>query len=108
MHKKVEVVESDLKLKHQLMRGSVFTFLRATFYRWASLWQETCPDLDKGPRVLAVGDLHVENFGTWRDTEGRLVWGVNDFDEVAPRSPSHERHLPQAREWARPRRRCGC
>jgi hypothetical protein len=33
--------------------------------------------------VLAVGDLHVENFGTWRDKEGRLVWGVNDFDEVA-------------------------
>ena len=25
----------------------------------------------------------MENFGTWRDTEGRLVWGVNDFDEVA-------------------------
>jgi uncharacterized protein (DUF2252 family) len=33
--------------------------------------------------LLAVGDLHVENFGTWRDTEGRLVWGANDFDEVA-------------------------
>jgi uncharacterized protein (DUF2252 family) len=32
---------------------------------------------------MAVGDLHVENFGTWHDTEGRLVWGVNDFDEVA-------------------------
>jgi hypothetical protein len=25
----------------------------------------------------------VENFGTWRDAEGRLVWGVDDFDEVA-------------------------
>src|SRR5262249_31869607 len=22
-------------------------------------------------------------FGTWRDREGRLVWGVNDFDEAA-------------------------
>lgn len=32
--------------------------------------------------VLAVGDLHVENFGTWRDCEGRLVWGINDFDEA--------------------------
>jgi hypothetical protein len=30
-----------------------------------------------------VGDLHVENFGTWRDIEGRLIWGVNDFDEVS-------------------------
>jgi hypothetical protein len=28
--------------------------------------------------------LHVENFGTWRDTDGRLVWGVNDFDEAYP------------------------
>jgi hypothetical protein len=32
---------------------------------------------------LAVGDIHVENFGTWRDVDGRLVWGVNDFDEAA-------------------------
>ncbi len=32
--------------------------------------------------MRAVGDLHVENFSTGRDTEGRLVWGVNDFDEV--------------------------
>ena len=33
--------------------------------------------------VLSVGDLHLENFGTWRDADGRLVWGVNDFDEAA-------------------------
>ena len=56
--------------------------MRATFYRWLELWNERCPDLAKAPRVLAVGDLHVENFGTWRDAEGRLVWGINDFDEV--------------------------
>ncbi len=35
------------------------------------------------PQVLAVGDMHLENFGTWRDADGRLVWGVNDFDEAA-------------------------
>jgi hypothetical protein len=34
--------------------------------------------------VLAVGDLHIENFGTWRDLEGRLIWGVNDLDEAWP------------------------
>jgi hypothetical protein len=33
---------------------------------------------------MAVGDLHLENFGIWRDAEGRLVWGVNDFDEAHP------------------------
>jgi hypothetical protein len=80
--KHVDVVEADLGLKHKLMRDSVFVFLRGTFYRWAALWVQSVPDLAKAPRVLAVGDLHVENFGTWRDTEGRLIWGVNDFDEV--------------------------
>src|SRR5579862_5959605 len=71
----------DLHLKHELMAADVFSFLRATFYRWAAQWPEVCAELD-GPKVLAVGDLHVENFGTWRDAEGRLIWGVNDFDEV--------------------------
>jgi uncharacterized protein (DUF2252 family) len=65
------------------MATSLFAFLRATFYRRVPLWLEVCSDLAKVPQVLGVGDLHVENFGTWRDTEGRLVWGVNDFDEVA-------------------------
>jgi hypothetical protein len=83
LHKRIDVVEPDLKLKHEQMSSSLFAFLRATFYRWVPLWLEVCPDLTKAPRVLGVGDLHVENFGTWRDAEGRLVWGVNDFDEVA-------------------------
>src|SRR5215472_13775028 len=80
--KKIPLLADDLKLKHQRMAEGVFPFLRATFYRWAQLWPEVCPDLVKIPVVLGVGDLHVENFGTWRDSEGRLVWGVNDFDEV--------------------------
>jgi len=67
-------------LKHQAMKDDgPHGFLRATFYRWVQLWQQDGLD---GPGLLSVGDIHVENFGTWRDVEGRLVWGVNDFDEV--------------------------
>lgn len=77
------VVEADLRLKHERMAEEEFPFFRATFYRWAQLWPALCSDLAHAPHVLAVGDLHVENFGTWRDVEGRLVWGVNDFDEAA-------------------------
>ncbi len=72
----------DLEFKHQQMAADTFSFLRATFYRWAELWQEELAELGDAPRVLAVGDLHVENYGTWRDAEGRLIWGVNDFDEA--------------------------
>ncbi len=84
MRRQIAVVRPDLALKHRQMAAAPFPFLRATFYRWVDLWREACPDLLDGPRVLAVGDLHVENFGTWRDAEGRLVWGINDFDEAAP------------------------
>jgi Uncharacterized protein conserved in bacteria (DUF2252) len=80
--KKIPLIAADLELKHQRMTEGVFPFLRATFYRWAQLWSENCPELAAAPVVLAVGDLHVENFGTWRDSEGRLIWGINDFDEV--------------------------
>jgi hypothetical protein len=79
---RLPVLRSDLELKHRLMAADVFSFLRATFYRWAQQWPETCAELGAAPKVLAVGDLHVENFGTWRDAEGRLIWGVNDFDET--------------------------
>jgi uncharacterized protein (DUF2252 family) len=78
-----EIVADDLHDKDKKMRKDAFTFLRATYWRWAEEILELCPDLSDAPPVLAVGDLHVENFGTWRDAEGRLVFGVNDFDEAA-------------------------
>ncbi|HYL38160.1 MAG TPA: DUF2252 family protein [Bryobacteraceae bacterium] len=80
--KHIDLIEADLERKHAAMAEDVFPFLRATFYRWMQLWPEVCPEEQKAPHVLAVGDLHVENFGTWRDVEGRLVWGINDFDEA--------------------------
>jgi hypothetical protein len=81
---RTNIDQRDLRLKHTNMKADVFMFLRATYYRWAQIWPLVCPDLAKAPRVLAVGDLHIENFGTWRDIEGRLIWGVNDFDEAWP------------------------
>jgi hypothetical protein len=78
------VVSSDLRSKHEQMKESPFLFLRGTFYRWAQLWPAICAELFNAPKVLAVGDLHVNSFGTWRDAEGRLCWGVDDFDESYP------------------------
>ena len=78
-----DVVQSDLDHKHDRMTKSAFVFLRATYFRWARLMPELFPGLMDTPQVLAVGDIHLENYGTWRDQESRLVWGVNDFDEAA-------------------------
>jgi Uncharacterized protein conserved in bacteria (DUF2252) len=79
-----EVVPSDLRLKHEQMKQDPFLFLRGTFYRWAQMWPSVCTEVCGAPKVLSVGDLHVNSFGTWRDAEGRLCWGVDDFDEAYP------------------------
>ena len=76
----LEVVSKDLDRKHKRMRESPFVFLRGSYYRWLQRIDALAPEL-AGPPLACVGDLHVENFGTWRDAEGRLVWGINDFDE---------------------------
>jgi hypothetical protein len=78
-----KMVKSDIAFKHHRMKKSAFIFLRATYFRWARKIGDWCPELMDAPPVESVGDLHLENFGTWRDADGRLVWGVNDFDEAA-------------------------
>jgi hypothetical protein len=84
------IVATDLRLKHRRMDESPFVLLRGTFYRWLQHWTALDDDAIDAPRVLSVGDLHVENFGTWRDIEGRLIWGVNDFDEVCTLPYTHD------------------
>src|SRR2546426_3996454 len=88
---RIPLVKVDLELKHHAMSAGIFPFLRATFYRWAARWRALVGDVAAAPTVLAVGDLHVENFGTWRDAEGRLGGGGNDFHETWP--PPYTNHL---------------
>ena len=79
-----DLVEEDIERKHRKMAwDNAFPFLRATYWRWAETVLHVCGDAADAPAVLAVGDIHLENFGTWRDADGRLAWGVNDFDEAA-------------------------
>jgi hypothetical protein len=78
-----DLVKDDLKEKHKKMKDGAFPFLRATYWRWAEIAPDICKNLMDAPPILAIGDTHVENFGCWRDAEGRLVWGANDFDDAA-------------------------
>ena len=84
------LIPADLDAKHHQMSDDVMSFLRATYYRWAQTWPDVCKSLTTAPPVLAVCDLHVSNFGTWRDREGRLCWGVNDFDVASPLPYAHD------------------
>lgn len=85
----------ELDYKHALMadKKDPFPFFRGTYYRWAKQWHQAGEPWNDAPVVLAIGDAHLENFGTWRDSDGRLIWGVNDFDEAD--------YLPYTQDLAR-------
>jgi hypothetical protein len=80
----ISSVRDQLTEKHSQMAKDSIPFLRGTFYRWTQLFPEICRDAANAVSVLAIGDLHIASFGTWRDQFGRLIWGVHDFDESYP------------------------
>jgi hypothetical protein len=92
LEKQTPLLKSELELKHRKMAdpANPFPFFRGTYYRWIQHWSTLDKSFKSGPIVLSVGDLHLENFGTWRDLEGRLCWGVNDFDEIDDLPYTHD------------------
>ena len=61
---------------HAFYRGSACVF-------YADVTQDEDPYADdRSGRIWIHGDLHVENFGTYLNSDGRLVFDINDFDEA--------------------------
>jgi hypothetical protein len=86
----VAVQPAPLAVKHERMTESPFAFLRASYPRWLAQWRALGGSSRDALVTRSVGDVHIENYGTWRDREGRLVWGINDFDEAAPLPFTHD------------------
>jgi uncharacterized protein (DUF2252 family) len=78
-----KIDDAGLAEKREKIKAAPFPFLRGTFYRWPHHFAAVEPRIAEAARILSIGDTHIENFGTWRDEEGRHAWGVNDFDEAA-------------------------
>ena len=76
-----------LAMKYLKMRASPFVFLRATCH----LYYAQLPDaaaLRKAPAAWVCGDLHLENFGSYKGDNRLVHFDINDFDEgvLAPAS----------------------
>ena len=72
------------RTKFRKMAADPFAFYRGSaclFYAdMATMEDQWCDE--KTSRVWIQGDLHAENFGTYMDSAGRIVFDVNDFDEA--------------------------
>ena len=70
-----------LAMKYKLMRGSPFVFLRGTCHLfYARLPRDMV--LDDAPPVWICGDMHVENFGSYKGDNRLGYFDNNDFDEA--------------------------
>ncbi len=82
-----DLIESDphaFRKKFRKMAAAPFPFYRGTaclFY--ADVHEREDPWVDeRTSRVWIQGDLHAENYGTYMNSQGKLVFDVNDFDEA--------------------------
>ena len=81
------LIEADPKAfrrKFRKMAADPFAFYRGSaplFYADVARLDDPWAD-DRTGRVWIQGDLHAENYGTYMDSEGLLVFDVNDFDEA--------------------------
>ncbi|MFD7668234.1 DUF2252 domain-containing protein [Streptomyces sp. NPDC059788] len=77
------------RVKFRKMAASAFAFYRGTACLFYHDLQASGGGPGSGPyedertgQVWIHGDLHAENFGTYMDATGRLIFNVNDFDEA--------------------------
>ena len=71
-----------LALKYGAMRSSPFAFLRGSCHLfYAQLPRGS--GLKSAPAVWACGDLHLENFGSYRGDNRLVYFDLNDFDDAA-------------------------
>lgn len=71
-----------LKMKLDAMSADPFTFLRGTCHLFYEDWHTSLNALNSPP-IWVCGDLHLENFGTYKADNGLVYFDLNDFDECA-------------------------
>jgi uncharacterized protein (DUF2252 family) len=70
-----------LALKYRAMRASAFAFLRGTCHLFYARLPEV-PLLRSAPLAWICGDLHLENFGSYKGDNRLVYFDLNDFDEA--------------------------
>ena len=63
--------------------ASPLAFLRSSAHLFWEDWPTDRTLLDDAPRTWSCGDLHIENFGTYRGDNRLTYFDINDFDEAA-------------------------
>lgn len=69
-----------LQLKYKKMKENPFVFLRGSCHLFYEDWPNHSP-LNQAPLSWICGDLHLENFGSYKGNNRLTYFDINDFDE---------------------------
>lgn len=69
-------------MKYRAIRASPFIFLRGTCHLFYERLAKLNSEMD-APLVWCCGDLHLENFGSYKGDNRLVYFDINDFDEAA-------------------------
>lgn len=69
-----------LKNKYTAIRQNPFAFFRGTCHLFYEDWPQDS-QLNNAPLVWICGDLHLENFGSYKGDNRLVYFDLNDFDE---------------------------
>jgi uncharacterized protein (DUF2252 family) len=69
--------------KYEKMASDAFVFFRGTAHLFWEDWPSAAHGLDDAPLAWSCGDLHLENFGSYRGDNGLAYFDLNDFDDAA-------------------------
>ena len=69
-------------LKYRLMLENAFRFFRGTCHLFYEDLAAAAAEFPSAPPGWICGDLHLENFGSYRSDNDQVYFDLNDFDEA--------------------------
>ncbi|NBW51903.1 MAG: DUF2252 domain-containing protein, partial [Betaproteobacteria bacterium] len=78
-----------LSLKYRKMRESAFSFFRGSCHLFNERISQEPAHLE-APLAWICGDLHLENFGSYKADNRQVYFDINDFDEACLAPLSYE------------------
>jgi uncharacterized protein (DUF2252 family) len=78
-----------IKLKYEIIAENAFRFFRGTCHLFYEDLAKATP-LPLSPLAWICGDLHIENFGSYKGDNQLVYFDLNDFDEALLAPASYE------------------
>ncbi len=80
--KRKDIAAALAEIKQRKMKGSAFAYYRGTADIFYGQWLKRTLAI-KAPVVWLNGDMHLENFGTYRGDNRLTYFDIGDFDDAA-------------------------